>query len=115
MSNSPVTLMTFSKEEEAELMQMQLEREGIKSFLNNANVATLNLGSALGEIKLQVAEADAERALAIVNSAPNATETSSPRKDNQCLACGATIPDDADTCPKCGWSYAKGPAASTET
>ena len=88
MSNSPVTVMTFSKEEDAELMQMRLEREGIKSFLNNANVATLNLGSALGEIKLQVAEADAERALAIVNSAPQ--ETASPRKDNQCLACGAT-------------------------
>lgn len=114
MSSEPVTLMTFSKEEDAELMQMRLEKEGIKSFLNNANVATLNLGSAFGEIKLQVAEADAEWALAIVNNAP-ANEPASLRKDNQCLACGAIIPDDADTCPQCGWSYGKEPPASTET
>jgi len=105
MSNAPVTLMTFSKEEEAELMQMRLEREGITSFLNNANVATLNLGSAFGEIKLQVAEADAERALAIVNSAPQDTEAASPRKDNQCLACGTTMAENEKVCPKCGWTY----------
>ncbi|MFT3878286.1 MAG: hypothetical protein QM703_01340 [Gemmatales bacterium] len=45
MTGDPVTLMTFDKEEDAEIKQMLLEQEGIESFLNNANVATLNLGS----------------------------------------------------------------------
>ena len=113
MIGDPVTLMTFDKEEDAELKQMLLEQEGIESFLNNANVATLNLGSALGEIKLQVAEADAARAKAILDNAPSTPPSS--RKDNLCLACGAIMPDDADTCPQCGWSYSKEPPASTGT
>jgi hypothetical protein len=106
MSSEPVTVMTFAKEEDAELKQMLLEQEGIESFLNNANVATLNLGSALGEIKLQVAEADAARALAILNNAP-ASEPASPRCDNQCLDCGAMMPENQSVCPKCGWTYNK--------
>ena len=102
MTGDPVTLMTFDKEEDAELKQMLLEQEGIESFLNNANVATLNLGSAFGEIKLQVAAADAERARAILDNAP-AREPASPVTDNQCLACGAEMVD--SVCPKCGWTY----------
>lgn len=102
MSDTPVTLMTFSKEEDAELKQMLLEQEGIESFLNNANVASLNLGSALGEIKLQVSAADAERARAILENAP-AREPASPVTDNQCLACGAEM--NGSICPKCGWTY----------
>src|SRR5215218_9527583 len=102
MSGEPVTLMTFSKEEDAELKQMLLEQGGIESFLNNANVATLNLGSALGEIKLQVAEADAERARVILADAPS-SEPDNPRTENQCLACGAEMLN--SVCPKCGWTY----------
>lgn len=32
-------------------------------------------------------------------------ESKPPSTAIQCLACGATIPADANTCPKCGWSY----------
>ena len=116
MPSEFVTLMTFLNVADAEVKRLLLEEEGIKTYLSDAEIVSMDwlLGNAVGSIKLQVATADAERAVAILQSAPPSTPALL-RKDNQCLACGAIMPDDADTCPQCGWSYGNEPTASTET
>lgn len=106
MESEFVTLMTFMKVEEAEVKRLLLEQEGIKTYLTDAEIVTMDwlLGNAVGEIKLQVARTDAERAIAILKNTPP-MEPPTPRQDNQCLSCGAVMADNEDTCSKCGWSY----------
>lgn len=108
MSSDFVTLMTFMTDPEAEVKRLPLEAAGIKTYITDAEIVTWEwlLGNAVGAIKLQVARDDAERAMAILKQlepVPGAPA----KQDNQCLACGAILPDDSDTCPKCGWSYGK--------
>jgi rRNA maturation endonuclease Nob1 len=101
-----VTLMTFLNVADAEVKRLLLEEEGIKTYLTDAEIVSMDwlLGNAVGSIKLQVATADAERAVDILKNAPPSTPAS-PGKDNQCLACGAMMTEDEDVCPKCGWTY----------
>lgn len=108
MQSDFVTLMTFLTAAEAEVKRLPLEAEGIKTYITDAEIVTWEwlLGNAVGEIKLQVAREDAERAIAILKR-DTPCPSAPPKHDNQCLACGAVIPDDTDTCPKCGWSYGK--------
>lgn len=65
-----VTLATFDNSAEASIVRNQLEAAGIRTFL--ADDATIgmawHLGVAVGGVKLQVAEQDAERALAELES-----------------------------------------------
>ena len=65
-----VTLATFDNSAEASIVRNQLEAAGIRTFL--ADDATIgmawHLGVAVGGVKLQVAERDAERALAELES-----------------------------------------------
>ncbi len=106
MPSDFVTLMTFSNVADAEVKRLVLEEEGIKTYLTDAEIVSMDwlLGNAVGSIKLQVATPDAERAIAILRNAPPSTPAS-PRKDNQCLSCGATMTEDEDVCPNCGWTY----------
>lgn len=104
MSQELVTVMTFMSEEDAELKRMLLERAGIQGFITDAEVVSMTwlLGNAVGAIKLQVAEADAERAVDILKNAAH-----THRKENHCLACNAKMTPDQSVCPQCGWTYEK--------
>jgi hypothetical protein len=104
-----VTVATFRFVHEAELAKLHLGTESIQSFIMDAETVTMDwlLGNAIGNIKLQVAAADADRAEAILErfrpdpNAPPIPETG----DFACLSCGSVIPPDENKCPACGWSY----------
>lgn len=102
-----VTLMTFTNAPDAEVKRLPLEAEGIKTYLTDAEIVAMDwlLGNAVGEIKLQVARADAERAVAILKSIPHTEPVKA--QENVCLSCGGPMPESVDTCPKCGWTYEK--------
>ena len=107
MQSDFVTLMTFMNIAEAEVKRLPLEEAGIKTYLTDAEIVSMDwlLGNAVGEIKLQVARDDAAKAIEILKNAPPFKKTHVP--ENVCLSCNAPMPENADTCPKCGWSYKK--------
>lgn len=64
-----VTLAKFSNPEEAYVISARLESEGIRSFVADEFAVTFNwsFSHALGEVKVQVIESDAEKALRILS------------------------------------------------
>lgn len=113
MSDRAVTIATYPFAAEAHFFRDQLEAEGIKAFVADENVVTNDwfLGNAVGYIKLQVREADAEAAHAVLaRSRKEAGRWSTPEDEAgsealACLECGQPIPEDEPKCPACGWSY----------
>lgn len=69
MSNDFVTVATLNTPTEASLVRNQLEAEGIRVFLSDEEAVGMAwyLGNALGGIKVQVAEEDAERAFEVLD------------------------------------------------
>ncbi|QDV51822.1 putative signal transducing protein [Gimesia fumaroli] len=69
MSNDFVTVATLNTPTEASLVRNQLEAEDIRVFLSDEEAVGMAwyLGTAIGGIKVQVAEEDAERAFAILD------------------------------------------------
>ena len=67
------------------------------------------LGNAVGNIKLQVPQMQAERAAALVEQIRRERQDREESEDevesNVCLACGAELADEASRCSACGWSY----------
>lgn len=111
MPDELVTLATYRYAPKAESAKWVLEQEGIQAFVADANLVTNDwfLGNAIGYIKLQVPKEQAEAALAILRGKPRLldeagaeTEEDSP---DVCLDCGQLLPEDANQCPSCGWSY----------
>jgi hypothetical protein len=92
MSAQLVTVATFGTPTEASIVRNRLEAVGIRTFL--ADEATVgmawHLGVAVGGVKLQVAEDDAERALAELES-----HEPTPITDEEWRTEGAE--DDADS------------------
>ena len=70
MSGKLVTLGTFSTPTEANIVRNHLEADGIRAFLADEAIVGMawHLGTAVGGVKLQVAEDDVERALAVIES-----------------------------------------------
>ena len=104
-----VTVATFRFVHEAELAKLFLAGDKIQAFIMDAETVTMDwlLGNAIGNIKLQVATSQADRAEVLLEkfrpdpNAPPVPESG----DFACLACGAEIPPDQSTCLACGWSY----------
>lgn len=73
MSQDFVTVQTFSNPILAHAARNRLEEEGVRAFLaNEAFVSTVwYLSNAAGGIRLQVAAADAERAVALLDEEPS--------------------------------------------
>jgi ribosomal protein L40E len=106
-----VTIATFQFLNEAEWYKLELETAGLTVFLADAEMVNMDwiLGNAVGGIKLQVPVADVAKGEEIVERIHLEKKH---RKDttgdaNVCLACGEPMPDDASSCPQCGWSYGK--------
>ena len=107
-----VTLCTYQFVIQAETVKIALGHEGITAYIHDANMVTTDwfLGSALGWIKLQVAEEDVPAALEILKRHPRLTQ---PFKDSDledeamsnCLSCGAAMGEKNDRCSACGWSF----------
>ena len=109
-----VTVCTYTSAVQAEVVKLALAAEGVESFVADANIVTTEwlMGSALGGVKLEVAEADVPAAMAVfaANASLTAPSADRPADDGvpRCLACGATMPAEATACPACGWSYLDG-------
>jgi hypothetical protein len=64
------TIATFSKVDDAHLLRMRLEAGGIEAFLQDENVVQWDwlLSNAIGGVRVQVADANAEAALELLSS-----------------------------------------------
>ncbi len=67
MENSLVTIATFSFAPQMGLVRSKLESEGIECFVKDELVSQTYIHNAVGDIKLQVREKDADRALKIID------------------------------------------------
>ena len=111
MSQDYVTIERFDNVLHADLAQIRLEEAGIPVFLDNRTLVWADplLSNAVGNIRVQVPAEYAERAKELIASIRqkiiSALATPKPLEDTGCLSCGAAMPDDADTCPACGWSF----------
>lgn len=98
-----VTIASYGNPHEASIAKGALEAENVRSFLLGAEIAnTLSyVGTALGGVKLQVAQGDAERASEILAAigAPDILPLAGAWK---CPNCGAEIDAGFDVCWSCG-------------
>ena len=111
MTQSPVVLATYWTVMPAETAKWALGEQGIDAYLADDNIVLADwfLGNAVGGVKLLVAEADAERALAFLQSSPRLLGVvGEPSKDDSlaCLQCGTPMAEDDEKCGSCGWSFA---------
>lgn len=112
MVDKLVTVGGFQFAPEAEAARMCLEAEGIRAFIVDAEIVSMDwlIGNAVGYIKLQVPQSQAEQALAVLRqvSPRGGTECNAAgvSTDGVCLACGEKLPESEPTCAACGWSYA---------
>ena len=70
-----VTVASFSKPEEAHLLRMRLEAAGIAAWLRDENTIQWEWASqAFGGVRVEVADADADAARAVLGEAPENPE-----------------------------------------
>src|SRR5262245_51345118 len=106
-----VTVTSFWYAHEAELARLHLAEAGVQSFIFEDFSNSLGYfgANATGGIKLQVAECDVERALAVIATWPaprtRSEVASSDLEPLRCLACGKRMLEDQIECQECGWSY----------
>ena len=106
MDNPLVTIEQYQFLPEAEAIRMKLESDGIPAILTDKEIVSMDwaLGNAVGYIKLQVRQSQADQARAILNEINERHRASRDDNTNRCLACNAVIPASA-VCPQCGWTY----------
>jgi hypothetical protein len=63
-----VTIVTFDQAAQAELAKNELEEEGVRAIVTDATIVTMDwlLSNAVGGVKVQVWEEDAEKAVAVL-------------------------------------------------
>ncbi|MCU0702483.1 MAG: DUF2007 domain-containing protein [Fimbriiglobus sp.] len=100
MSTQLVTVATFDLPHKADLAKAALEEAGIRAEVNDREVVAMDwlLLNAVGGIKVQVAEEDAEQAATVIEpfTRPGAFEqvVSDEELERQALEAGS--PDEAD-------------------
>ena len=119
MSDRLVTVATYQFLPEAEAARMFLQEEGVRVFLADAETVNMDwlLGNAIGNIKLQVASSEAERASGLLKElgerAQERAETEWNLEEDEdaplrCLSCSQLMDEEATQCKHCGWSYEEG-------
>ncbi len=109
LADDLVTVAEFGNPQQASFAKWLLEREGVHAYVSGAESTNMLwiVGPALGGVKLQVAEHDAEKSARILETAKHseeATETVGPWK---CTHCGETVDAGFETCWSCGACYAE--------
>ncbi|MGC4003733.1 MAG: hypothetical protein QM811_11645 [Pirellulales bacterium] len=109
------TVATFKYALQAQTALVALKNQGFQAQVMDETITTLGgiFGqAAYGWIKLNVAVDQAEAARAYLESVPGLLyeqgHGEQTMSDDACLACGAIIPPDQDSCPMCGWSFDMG-------
>jgi hypothetical protein len=109
MPENLVTIATFNTPEEAALARNFLETRGVKAFLIDEDTVGMfwHMGSALGGVKLQVADIDRDRAEQVLDQRGESEPATDVVDDGfaegrTCPVCGAAFSEDYDYCPECG-------------
>jgi hypothetical protein len=97
------TIVRYLMPEEAEIARLALEDEGIASYVEGATTVGMcwHWENAVGGAKLQVAEADAERATAILATKLPAA-AGNGLENGVCSKCGVILPPGFCVCWSCG-------------
>ncbi|GAA0194794.1 hypothetical protein GCM10009122_58580 [Fulvivirga kasyanovii] len=87
-----ITLKTFDNSIEANLLRSKLESEGVLCFLFDENMVSLNplYNLTLGGIKLKIREADAQKALQIIEEVETTPFTDEQDRQVRCPVCQST-------------------------
>lgn len=118
MEQTLTTIATYRFAQQADLARVLLTEVGIQAFVADGNTVTMDwfLGNAIGYVKLQVPSSQAPMALEFFRAHPELLDAAHPEPHDTdretCLACGAPLPGDAESCQQCGWSYGR---ETTET
>ncbi len=105
MNNQLITIASFGKPVEAHLAQAKLASEGIEAFVADDNLIQMNwlYSQAVGGVKLQVNEADAEQALKILSETTEGFYFEENAKESAEKASQGPAPSQ-DVCPRCSSS-----------
>ena len=100
------TVATFPELHQAELARSVLEANDIQVMLADDNVVGLHplAGPAIGGVRLQVAEQDAEEARSILVSEDGVDDDQIVVEDGSdltCSTCGSVLPDPSAECEEC--------------
>ena len=87
-----ITIASFDNTEQAELLKDQLEQEGVRAFVADGAIVTLNwlYSNAVGGVKVQVNEADVERARGLLEELGAAACAPAALSPYRCPCCGST-------------------------
>ena len=105
-----VTIATLDHIAQADLCRLKLEEDGIKAFVADGGIVTMNwfLANAVGGIKVQVLESDAVAALAIIEQlrfdVDEDEDTGGPNKKIgfwKCANCGERVEWNFGICWNC--------------
>jgi len=105
MSEDLVTIGSFAVMVAAHAARARLEAAGIRAYLVGEEVANSlwHVGSALGGIKLQVAESDVERVKQLVEEEEGAEEQGTgDGRPWRCRPCQEVVDGEFDVCWSCG-------------
>ncbi len=102
MSPKMVTIASFENTAEAHAAKNCLESEGIAAIVTDESVGSWlgYMGSAIGGIKLQVAQADLERAREVLSS--EIAGDGAPAEPWRCLRCQEIVDAGFEICWSCG-------------
>lgn len=106
-----ITIDSFDHLLQAEMLLLRLTQEGLDARLADHHIVAMEwlMANAIGGIKVQVPESQAEQASEIAATMRLRNKESKHNQaaidDDACLSCGHTMPDSADSCEQCGWSY----------
>ncbi len=91
-SEDLVTIASFNLAAEAHFARGLLEAEGIDAVVIDENLTTLNplLTGAIGGVRLQVRESDAERAMQVLGQAEAGQRLEIPMAEIVCPRCGSS-------------------------
>ena len=92
-----ITVASFDNVEQAELLRIRLENEGIPAYVADAAVVTLNwlYSNAVSGVKVQVDEADVDRVRAFLREERAADSEGEPLSEHTCPFCGSTKVEDS--------------------
>ena len=87
-----ITLKVFDTAIEAHILENKLEGEGIRCYIFDENIVTLNplLNFAVGGIRLQVNKEDLEQAKAVLQEIDDQPYTDNTEQIITCPNCGST-------------------------
>jgi hypothetical protein len=96
---------------QAEAARLFLLDAGIRAVVTGKEIVAADwaLGVAVGDVRVEVMDSDAESAHAILKEMAPARTLGDMRSDEAeeetCLQCGAELPESLTQCLKCGWTF----------